>query len=86
MTSTPLVASSSKHHGLPNPNSKMPPSMIIDEGDGRPITISPDDRLKVKVQQLMGVSPSALVSHTTIASAELEGQLSSGFHPSALAS
>ena len=42
---------------------------------------------KVNVQQQSGVSPSALVSHhTIIASAELEGQLSSGFHPSALAS
>ena len=42
---------------------------------------------KGNVQQQLGVSPSALVSnHTTIASAALEGQLSSGFHPSALAS
>ena len=57
--------------------------MINGGGDGQLFT----NVSKVNVQQQLGVSPSALVSyHTTIASAALEGQLSSGFHPSALAS
>ena len=74
-----------KHHGLPNPNSKMPPPKIFNGGDDYHNDDSPYAS-KVKVQQQSGVSPSALVSHITIASAALEGQLSSGFHPSALAS
>ena len=49
-----------------------------------------DDRShasKVKVQMQSVTNPSALVISTpTIASAELEGQQSSGFHPSVLAS
>ena len=61
----------------------MPPSRLNNGGDDQRL----DDVSKVNVQQQLGVSPSALVSyHTTIASAALEGQLSSGFHPSALAS
>ena len=64
----------------------MPPSTINNEGDAS----HDDDRpaaSKVKVQMQSGVSPSALViTLPTIASAELEGQLSSGFHPSELAS
>ena len=64
----------------------MPPSQINNGGD-----VNHDDVLsdvsKVNVQQQSGVSPSALVNAApTIASAALEGQLSSGFHPSALAS
>ena len=71
---------------MPNLNKPlMPPSQIIHEGE-----VSYDDVRrnvsKVNVKQQLGVSPSALVTHTTIASAALEGQLSSGFHPSALAS
>ena len=81
-----LMMSSTKRHGLANPDLQMPPRKINDGRDG----IHDDVRLsvsKVNVQQQLGVSPSALVSHhTTIASAALEGQLSLGFHPSALAS
>ena len=80
------MMSSTKRQGLANPDLQMPPSMINGGGDDT----HDDVRLnvsKVKVQQQLGVSPSALVSHhTTIASAALDGQLSSGFHPSALAS
>jgi hypothetical protein len=64
----------------------MPPPQIINGGDDTYDDVT-SDASKVKSQQKSGVSPSALVSHhTTTASAELEGQLSSGFHPSALAS
>ena len=64
----------------------MPPPMISNGGDGHIHSVSIDD-YKVNVQRQSGVSPSALVISTpTIASAELEGQQSSGFHPSVLAS
>ena len=64
----------------------MPPPKVNIGGDGHLSNISPDDRLKVKAQMKSGVSPSTLVINPTIASAELEGQQSSGFHPSVLAS
>ena len=83
---TQAIAISIKHHGLPNPNSKMPP-LIIDNGGDDMNDDTRHDVSEVKVQQQSGVSPSALVSAApTIASVALEGQLSSGFHPSALAS
>ena len=79
------MMSSTKRQGLANPDLQMPPSMTNGGGDDT----HDDVRLnvsKVKVQQQLGVSPSALVIQSTTASAALEGQLSSGFHPSALAS
>ena len=64
----------------------MPPPGKINGGDGRLYIVSPDV-FKANAQLQSGVSPSALVNATpTIASAELEGQQSSGFHPSVLAS
>ena len=81
-----MMTGSTKFHGLPIPNSKMLPPGKINGGDGRLYDVSPDV-LKFNVQLQSGVSPSALVSTSpTIASAELEGQQSSGFHPSVLAS
>ena len=76
------MMSSTKRQGLANPDIQMPPPQIINGGDGQRLTDVP----KVNVQQQLGVSPSALAIKSTTASAELEGQLSSGFHPSALAS
>ena len=76
------MMSSTKRQGLANPDIQMPPPQITNGGDGQRRT----DVSKVNVQQQLGVSPSALVIKSTTASAELEGQLSSGFHPSALAS
>jgi hypothetical protein len=65
----------------------MPPPQIKKGVDGQRLKDFADDASKVKVQMQMGVSPSVLVSTSpTIASAELEGQQSSGFHPSVLAS
>ena len=60
--------------------------MSNDGGDKTFDDVRPDAS-KVKVQMQSAVNPSALVSVSpTIASAELEGQQSSGFHPSVLAS
>ena len=65
----------------------MPPPQIKNGVDGQRLKDFADDASKVKDQMQMGVSPSALVrTSPTIASAELEGQQSSGFHPSVLAS
>ena len=82
------MLSSTKRQGLANPDSQMPPSEIAIEGDDYRISrVSRNDVSKAKVQQQLGVSPSALVNTSpTTASAALEGQLSTGFHPSALAS
>ena len=78
-----MMTGSTKGQGLANSDLQMPPTKFNDGADGQRLT----DVSKVNVQQQLGVSPSALVNHhTTIASAALEGQLSSGFHPSALAS
>ena len=82
------IADNSKTHlGSLNLNKPlMPPPIVNVRGDDRLNYISPDAS-KVNVQLQLGVSPSALVSASpTIASAELEGQQSSGFHPSVLAS
>ena len=65
----------------------MPPLRIKDGGDDQRPGYDANAASKVKVQMQSGVSPSALVNEApTIASAALEGQLSTGFHPSALAS
>jgi hypothetical protein len=80
------MTDSTKHQRLPNLNVMMPPPRINIGGDDAYDDVRANSS-KVKVQQQSGVSPSALVSAApTIASAALEGQLSSGFHPSALAS
>ena len=87
-TSPQLAPAGSNHHyGLPNPDKLlMPPPMSNDGGDNTYDDVRPNAS-KVKVQMQSGVSPSALVKTSpTIASAELEGQQSSGFHPSVLAS
>ena len=77
-----MMTGSTKTQGLANPDLQMPPFKTIIGGDDKYI----HDASKVNVQQQSGVSPSALVVSPTTASAALEGQLSSGFHPSALAS
>jgi hypothetical protein len=60
--------------------------MSNDGGDATYDDARPDAS-KVKVQMQSMVNTSALViTSPTIASAELEGQQSSGFHPSVLAS
>ena len=67
----------------------MPPptSNILNDGEDDAHDDVRPDALKIKAQMQSGVSPSALVNASpTIASAELEGQQSSGFHPSVLAS
>jgi hypothetical protein len=69
------------------PDSKMPPPRFNDGGDGQRLNDDINAASKVKAQMQVGVSPPALVNTSpTIASAELEGQQSSGFHPSVLAS
>ena len=77
-----MLSSTKTRLGLPNPNDMMPPPQIANGRDGQSL----NDVSKVNVQSQSGVSPSVLVIRPTIASAALEGQLSSGFHPSALAS
>jgi hypothetical protein len=68
-------------------DSKMPPPSINIGGDGQRLSDDVNAASKVKVQMQSVVNPSALVNASpTIASAELEGQQSSGFHPSVLAS
>jgi hypothetical protein len=71
----------------------MPPPIVNNGGDGqrlhddRPNDDVRPDASKIKAQMLSVINPSALViTSPTIASAELEGQQSSGFHPSVLAS
>ena len=65
----------------------MPPLKINDGGDDQRLSDDANAASKVKVQMQSASNPSALVmTIPTIASAELEGQQSSDFHPSVLAS
>ena len=72
---------------MTRPDSKIPPPRISIGGDDQRLSNDVNAASKVKAQMQLGVSPSALVNiPPTIASAVLEGQQSSGFHPSVLAS
>ena len=72
---------------MTRPDSKMPPPSIDIGVDGQRLSDDVNAASKVKVQMQSASNPSALVmTIPTIASAELEGQQSSGFHPSVLAS
>ena len=85
-TQAPMTKAT-KPAGLSNPDSKMPPPSINVRGDGQRLSDDVNAASKVKVQMQSASNPSALVmTMPTIASAVLEGQQSSGFHPSVLAS
>ena len=72
---------------MTRPDSKMPPPRVNIGGDDKRLHDDANAASKVKAQMQSGVSPSALVfTSPPIASAELEGQQSSGSHPSVLAS